>query len=434
MDWETTEGIVALLQRILRERDELARAPTDYSTQAQLHRHELRQRIDDTLTQLQELLRVKTDWAARFSNATLTSNLHKLTHALPADADRTRIAHALNLFVDAFERYDTEQRVYIHLSGVILEIPELTLGPVQLVAMDQARVEAELRSMNQYFEALQAPMNTQEEARRENERQSYRVIFPGLRRVDDGDRPTYAIFKMVGDSSTARRRALGAVEDVIDLLRYAIQFIAPGMHGLSIGIAGQHSAGSIVVTCVPSNYAIPRLSMDQRHAIHGMEITQADVQVMEAEGLFELSALLTKPDLSKFEKAVLRAIHWWADSTTYFSNDNSFLSLMMCLEALFTQRSDSSIRNSVAEGVAAVLYSIQSQREYVKGRVRELYSMRSAISHGGRTEITDEALNELQRYCRDVLRWATNELEHFDSPGGVATWVQARWAKSSQEP
>lgn len=427
MNPEQRDSILGKVKAALRALKELEHPLQDYSVPSQVHRNEVRRQLYTDMDGIRNVLLEIPTWKNKFSITAIDQYLRSdLPRLLDESSEATAERFVAYLAVIP-DKWTVEQCVYIPLSGVVLEVSELRLGKYDLVSMDEARVNVELQKLRTYFDQLPETQNPDETEARQRQRQSYEVIIPSLRRASEAERPTYAIYRMVGDAIAAREQARQGIDDVIDLLRYSLHFIAPPVHGLTIGIAGQHQAGSQIVISIPSDYMGMSSSMTQKHALFQLAIGPADVQALRANRVFELASLLVKEDSNKFESAISRAMHWHAESTTYFSNVNGFLSLMQCLEAIFIRRPGKGTKESIAEGVAAVMAATDSHRLYYRERMMVLYKKRSEVSHGGTREVEDDAFRELQDYADAVMLWVSNRLGDFVSPRALGKWVDAEW-------
>lgn len=106
--------------------------------------------------------------------------------------------------------------------------------------------------------------------------------------------------------------------------------------------------------------------------------------VLEASGSNKVVDILNLGNsISDFEKAILRAIHWFSFAEKQAGYENKVLALITCLETFLTSEYGSPIRNTVAEGCAIFLESTLESRKYIKQRIKKFYKQRNSISHSG---------------------------------------------------
>ena len=85
-----------------------------------------------------------------------------------------------------------------------------------------------------------------------------------------------------------------------------------------------------------------------------------------------------------------------------------------------------SITNAIAEGVALVLGDDLETRRRLKKRMKELYSNRSGLSHGGSKEILESDLLHLQDIAGRLLVWAIKQVDNFKSHQELFDWIEAQ--------
>jgi len=141
-----------------------------------------------------------------------------------------------------------------------------------------------------------------------------------------------------------------------------------------------------------------------------------------------MSKVLSKLDkeLGDLEKVVLRALHWFANSQTQEENENKLLNLIVCLETLLTPRDDNPIGTFIAEAVAILLADDVEPRKRLKKRVKELYRLRSAVSHGGRKAILDRDLLELESIAGTLTMSLINRMDEFESHKALFEWIDSK--------
>ncbi|MEH2463175.1 hypothetical protein [Nostoc sp.] len=128
--------------------------------------------------------------------------------------------------------------------------------------------------------------------------------------------------------------------------------------------------------------------------------------------------------ISDFEKAVIRAVHWFSLAEKQAGNENKLLALITCLETFLTSEYGNPIRNTVAEGSAIILEDTLENRKYIKQRINEFYKKRSSISHGGGSKnILDSDIKELKKLVQLFIQAMIRRKNEFQARKDVLEWI-----------
>lgn len=135
-----------------------------------------------------------------------------------------------------------------------------------------------------------------------------------------------------------------------------------------------------------------------------IEITLLGIEQFERVGAFALLDLLVRPEdgLTDLERALLRAVHWFAASQTQVELENRLLNLTTALEALVGPEDGTQIAATVA-GRTALIVARGEHRDGVRRFVRELYRARSGVSHGGAKRVAEADVKELRRVAAELI-------------------------------
>lgn len=188
-----------------------------------------------------------------------------------------------------------------------------------------------------------------------------------------------------------------------------------------ITIAGESRSGQEAVFV----NAEDRQHIYLKTGIQNICIDAAVLTEFQSLGLETLSALLrkTEKELSSLEKALMRMLYWFSSSKEQTNLEHRFLSLITCLEVLFTPESGSGlpISAAIAESVALLKSTELEERKVLAKYIKKLYEDRSHITHGRETTIDVARVRELE----DVVCWAIRfALEHISSFAKIETLKQ----------
>ena len=361
---------------------------------------QIRIELDKLVTDLLSIKVVKQ----KFSADSLYANLEKLLNEiaqLTSSAPETvtpLVAELLNWV----ETYSSRTTVYIPLVGVEMQgIKTVKLGPVTLVTMDEGEI-ARARS------ELAAP-----------------TVDTDLAALQELSGFVCAKMSVVADMTNAKLLAQAECDRIIDLLRYFIPWIYPRSLRVMTGVQGNisHGARSRVILMVSSTGFVGG-SWQATGPLDTLRLTPKTLGQMIDVGVFSLAGLWEKPTRTPFEETLLDAVHWYANAQTELALEYEFLSLIICLETLFTRGPQEPVTVAVAEGVAFVLGSNRDTRMEFRDKMRSLYDTRSKIAHGGGASISKEDVEDLRDITAYVLLQLIRRREEFHDRQKLFAWLE----------
>ncbi len=88
-----------------------------------------------------------------------------------------------------------------------------------------------------------------------------------------------------------------------------------------------------------------------------LRLTPENLEHMNSIGVFRLSGILQKRynDVSDFERALFRGLHWYANAQTRGDPADRLRDLVTCLEAYLTPKDGNPIGTAVAEAAAIIV-------------------------------------------------------------------------------
>jgi len=155
-------------------------------------------------------------------------------------------------------------------------------------------------------------------------------------------------------------------------------------------------------------------------------ISDDTIKQMKQKGVLEFSDILRKPDktVTNFERSLLRALHWFASAMKQHELENRILNLLTGIEVLLTPIDGNPIGTAVAEAVAILLSTGSENRIRLKRRIKQLYRLRSGISHGGHKEIFESDTTELLSVLGTLLMKLVKRRQEFESQRKLLDWIE----------
>jgi len=330
----------------------------------------------------------KIDSSDKFTESTLEHWIFELLVSAVIGRNKEEILIELNSILSLIENYEQEVLVYIAIEGLRLEFDNLKIGEIILKKINH---------------------------------DSFLKIV-GLH----GTEPDwlFAEFRAVAEPYRALERAQEEAELAMDVLRYALASLKNSNESYAIGLEGEVgktiSRYPIVELANPSNDIY---FLEVRRGISNIIINLEDV--LEASGANEVVNILNLGNsASDFEKAIIRAVHWFSFAEKQPGNENKILALITCLETFLTSEYGNPIRNTVAEGSAIILGKNLESRKYIKQRINEFYKQRSSISHGGGSKnILDSDIIELKELVQAFIQNMIKRRNEFQNRKDVLEWI-----------
>jgi len=324
----------------------------------------------------------------KFTESTLENWIFELLVSAVIGRTKEEILDELNSILTYMENYDKELLVYIPIEGLRLEFDNLKVGGITFKKISQ---------------------------------DSFLKIAGLYGKETDW---LFAEFRAVAEPYRALERAQEEAEFAMDILRYALASLENSNKRYAIGVEGEVgktiSSYPIIDPADTSNNVS---FLEVRRGISNVVINLENV--LEASGANEVVNILNLGSaISDFEKAILRAVHWFSLAEKQSGNENKILALITCLETFLTSEYGNPISNTVAEGSAIILENTLESRKYIKQRINEFYKQRSSISHGGGSKnILDSDIAELKKLVQLFIQRMIRRRNEFQARKDVLEWI-----------
>lgn len=390
---------------------------------------------DEYDTVIDNLLRKNATWRDRFSSGYLSKRLGEILAVQRQPDGHKQSAEAFDLLISELDTFDTEVVVYVPLYGFDMSgmtDDELQMGPLRLLKMSPERVQhlvgqitsAANGANRPYFHDLiergdylaQVSANT-------SEQQAIEIAIEDIKKLE------YQVcfeYRKIAEPDKAWESAEELARQALDLLMYALPALFPP-NMVHVGLMGEEWDGSQRYPIVALDGSIAKFKFKRTAGLYPFVITPGTVERLKNLGVFKVAEILERADGKRtdFERTLLRAIHWFADALRQRDKENSFLSLMICLECFYTPKdAQQPIMATVAESAALVLGSNLEERKRLKKDVQTLYGIRSAITHGRRIMSASDHLYALQSIASRTIAHLTARAMEFTGTDGLLAWLE----------
>jgi hypothetical protein len=314
--------------------------------------------------------------------------------------------------------YPVTTRLYIPLDGIAVEEPELRLGSVRLVRMDDEAFErliiqpyVEIIRRNPVYDAPKADIAIEH----------HRERLQSLR-----GRTCVEVTTDL-DLTGTFAEADDVANDVCDFLQVCVAALRPRLQTNPVrwsnGIvqAWRYSFG---ITDGPR----PRSSSNGQLAYGGPPaiIGTAAIAQLQERGLLRLGDGLGKPPVTEYAALLRRSVRWFAKGERENHADDRKLAYVTAID-LFFSRSGSGVTRRFCEGFAFTMRTHPADIAHVARAIYGAYASRSETSHEGALDVeSDESVDHLRWEVLEFLaRMASHE---FQTKSDVEVWVAERRA------
>jgi hypothetical protein len=330
----------------------------------------------------------RSNYRAKFSTKFLSGKLSSIFACCLSDP-HFQLEHNIQLLLSELDCFSQEQRVFIRVEGIVLCGLCVVIGRVRLCPGDEHLLEemavAAERVIDLTLASEEGKLTLKKEYRdRLKDRMKGACIAMSLHNAE----PIRAI-----------ELAKEEVRRSLDLLRLGVKATHGLQDDIRIGIAGDHP--SVVVEALAVSDS--SVNTEMKRVGIPLRVDASFLNALEQLGIFRVSEALARFRCTNLEEAIIRSMHWFSVATCQDDKSNTFLLLVVSLEALFKQAQGASIASTVAEGSAFLLGESKDQRLEISKLVRKFYGMRSSVAHSGRSSFSEIDLDRLMLIVLGVM-------------------------------
>jgi hypothetical protein len=368
---------------------------------------------NDAVIQFNQLINSilkQQDFKSKFSDKYIEKQL-KAVFAKLLQSEDFDLEKSLSTLIATLDEFNDKTEVYIKVDGVDLSFC-FTLGRAKFSPGDEYLLNyIEMKAWN----IIKQTKNTDDEkvAAMEITTQTIKKEFKG---------GCVAIVKVDAEPIRAREIAKEEVGRAIDLLRFTSKALHPSNEDIRFGMKGDFPKSKRQIYAISENSLSPET--DSIGSTQSLRIDANAMVKMNDIGVFALSKALQKQKTTQYEECLIKSVHWFSVSLTQNENCNSFLFMIVALEALFKPPYGSSISSTISESVALLLDKRLKQRKNIVKQMREFYGKRSAVAHGGSKNLTDIDLHILMSLVGQTLMICINKTSEFSSQEDLMTFIE----------
>jgi Apea-like HEPN len=363
----------------------------------------------------------KLKWSEKYTESNTEKKLRELVSKAIEGKGNTFLENMLQKMVDEYDSINQLASVFLPIDGISI-MKDLEFGEF---TFRKNSPELKERITRMFAKAVEKTSNTKKAKKifKTDVSKKLEQMF---------EHQVIAEFKVIAEASRAQEIALRKMRRTLDIIRTSIPLLYSSNFKIEVGIGGEVPPSSFITFSVSNqsaNINETLLSPDRAY-----ELDKKSMKKMEDCGLLialELFKMQDKDTVNPIQESYLQAIHWLANAQSQRERENKFLSLVTCLETFLAPEKDSGlpITNTVAESYVFLIFSgsdLKSAskksketpyelRKRVKKRIKELYDIRSKITHGGKVYLTEKDMNDLTVAAYTIMRHIFNNLSVYTS-------------------
>jgi hypothetical protein len=343
----------------------------------------------------------KLNWSEKYTEKIVDDKVTELLVIAKNDSSDVVLSEKLQEMVEAFDAINTEVVVYIPVAGMFVN-NAIELGGV----LFQKNSPEYSKNIKDALERnIRATAHTPEELVGILEKID--VILKRILKF-----PVIAEFKFVATDERAQELGITKLRRILDVINVSIPLIYNENMKVQVGL-GDEVIFSTLETLTISEQS-GNINQQRLGPYQLFSLDQEIILKMKSYGFIEaINFEQDYKNLTGIQKAYLQGLYWLANAQNQIEPENKVLSLITCLETFFSPSKDSGlpISNTISESIALLVFSDLEQRKNLRSQIKELYNLRSRITHGSQIQVSVEDIGNL----RNIAYWTVKYIfENFN--------------------
>lgn len=358
------------------------------------------------------------DWQKKFSEKYILNTVNRILSNLLCKKDSDKLSDYIEELEQDYSSFSSQQVVYLPVAGICLNCNEIKIGNATFIKPSQDIFDEIIAQAQPIIYSTRSAKETQERAIEEL-RKSLPVHF-SIKNCK-----ILAKTSFVAEPIRAKERAEEEVRRSLEVLRIFIPLdtiLSKPEEKIQIGLEGEIISGSRYSISLSED--IVTRSHDSTGGWKPFILSSENLDIMNDNGFLIFSELLLKENLNTYEYKLLRGVHWFSSSRMQLEAENALLNLITSIEVLLTPGENNPIGAAIGEGLALLLADKFEDRMKIKARFKELYRVRSGVSHGGKKNISDSDIFYLINLAYSLLIYLCKRSSEFKDHESLRTYIE----------
>ena len=363
------------------------------------------------------LLRELPEYRERFAFEDISQRLKSVVTETVRSGEYSKSEVLMNQLWERLENADERKLCYIPLTGVKLNGPELEIGKFRLRQMDVAAIGEAILLMEASIDRTLSSTAIKETVKEQECKEMMEHLSDSV----------CLVVPVSADTLKADQISMRDAATLLDLLRFTIPVLYPN-NIAGVGLKGDGRAGMYRRYTLPVGHSDGQFKAYWTGPFGDFEINEKAMEAMKALGVLKLADALRR-SLSDLEVAVLRAIHWFAESQVQRTVDYELVSLVVALESLFELDHQSKRKtDTICEATAVLLDSEETTRITLFRLVRNACFYRGEVVHQGDDAAEYTEIVALRQIVHRLIAVVCQRSDEFRASKDVLVWVQQQGA------
>ena len=373
---------------------------------------------DQYLDAYENLIRILAEdgsWHDKYSEEYIGSKLIQIVCEATENNSLDIIPSLFDSLSAEYDNFNREHTCFLPLRGLTMPNDEYKIGKITLVKMTDNVVT----NLSKHIEYVVLNGKSKPEDKEAFLKTQFMEVNSDFKNC------LCSKYSMVGEFGRVRERAKEETLFVLDILTYFIPALYPKSHRIAVGLQGEVDRSIFKGVIISEGYSFSLFS-HITGPLQDLVLSTDNLNKMISLGFETIKTILEKPlnTRTNFETTLLRSIHWFASSQRQIEKENELLNLLTSAETFLTPKDNSSISNSIAEGIAILLTSDLGERRSLKKTMKRFYGIRSSLSHGSAQSILDLDLFELRGIIGQLISIMISRSCEFNSQQSLLDWIE----------
>jgi hypothetical protein len=313
--------------------------------------------------------------------------------------------------------HDLTTKLYVPISGVVLDAPSYSIGALSLIRMDDPAYE-------QYVASRDKEILRENELYDDTERAGFAEALHRTAPLKDS--VCAEVSTDLDIPKTFAYALSDAIESLCDFLQLAASYSTPPEKNRIIAWATDKPEAqrhAYIVTDGPAKNSIGH--SESTSPGFPFLVNERGIDFLAELGLNRVANLVGQKAVTQYDDMLKRAVRWFAKAERERHPDDCTLSYVTAIDLFFSRLKPGSATRRVCKGFAFAVAESDAQVAWLARYMRYAYASRSDTSHEGCLGLMDgDSLKLLRWYVQKFI--SAMARQPFETKSDVCKWVAKR--------